>query len=169
MRSPFLIEALPGYSPQVGRLVCMLDYARATTHATVEGLSMRQLDHLPSGFSNTIGMLLEHIACTEQFYQAQTMGITFTPDELRRREIGSELGEAGRVIAGHTLDHYLDHLAAVREQTLAELKRRDDEWLAAVGAEWNGMAVNHHFMWFHVAEDEINHRGQMRLLRKHVC
>jgi len=29
-------------------------------------------------------------------------------------------------------------------------------------------AMNAHWAWFHVAEDEISHRGQMRWLRKRL-
>jgi hypothetical protein len=29
--------------------------------------------------------------------------------------------------------------------------------------------MNAHFAWFHTAEDEVNHRGQMRWLRKRLA
>ena len=29
--------------------------------------------------------------------------------------------------------------------------------------------MNQHCAWFHVMEDEVSHRGQIRLLRKHVA
>ena len=40
---------------------------------------------------------------------------------------------------------------------------RDDDWLEAPLAALPRM--NAHWAWFHVAEDEINHRGQIRWLR----
>jgi len=51
--------------------------------------------------------------------------------------------------------------------TLEGLAARDDEWLERplVAAP----AMNAHFAWFHTAEDEINHRGQIRWLRKRLA
>jgi hypothetical protein len=38
--SPLRIEPIPGYTPAIGRLVGMLTYARSTTIAAVEGLTL---------------------------------------------------------------------------------------------------------------------------------
>jgi hypothetical protein len=38
------LEPLPGYSPLIGRLVGMLSFARHTTVAAVEGLSVTELN-----------------------------------------------------------------------------------------------------------------------------
>jgi len=44
--SPIRIEPIAGYSPTIGRLVGMLTYARSTTLAAVEGLTLAELDYL---------------------------------------------------------------------------------------------------------------------------
>jgi hypothetical protein len=49
------------------------------------------------------------------------------------------------------------------EHLLAGLAARDDEWLEQPLRA--APAMNAHWAWFHVAEDEINHRGQIRWLR----
>ena len=67
----------------------MLNCARETTLAAVDGFGIADLDFLDTGSGNSIGALLAHIAT----------------------------------------------------------------------------AMNAHWAWFHVVEEEINHRGQMRLLR----
>lgn len=54
------IEPLPGYTPTIGRLVGLLLYARRTTLAAVEGLSIAELDHLQDASSNSIGALFPH-------------------------------------------------------------------------------------------------------------
>ncbi|MGH2399991.1 MAG: hypothetical protein ACRDF6_09100, partial [bacterium] len=59
--SPLRIGAIPGYTPTIGRLVGMLTYARSTTIAAVEGLTLAELDHLHDTQSNSIGALLAHI------------------------------------------------------------------------------------------------------------
>ena len=75
---------------------------------------------------------------------------------------------ARRDIRGRPLAAYLDDLEEVRAQTLRELARRDDAWLEVTVPFWGGLPANNYFMWFHVLEDEINHRGQMRIIRKRL-
>lgn len=50
----------------------MLKYARATTLAAVEGLTLTELDHLHDDRSNSIGALLAHIVAVERAYQILT-------------------------------------------------------------------------------------------------
>ena len=162
------IDPLPGYTPGIGRLVCMLAYARMTTLAAVGGLSIAQLDHLHDGTSNSIGALLAHAAAVERVYQALTFdGRVPTESEESEWAAAVSLGEAGRaLLRNQPLEHYTTELATVRQRTLEELARRDDAWLDAALPTVPNM--NAHWAWFHVAEDEINHRGQIRWLRSRL-
>jgi hypothetical protein len=54
-------------------------------------------------------------------------------------------------------------MKSVRERTLENLAARDDDWLERSVSP--APRINAHWAWFHVAEDEINHRGQIRWLR----
>ncbi|HEX7004133.1 MAG TPA: DinB family protein [Trueperaceae bacterium] len=169
IRSPFLIESLPGYSPTIGHLVAMMNYARSTTLEAVAGLSPAELDFLLDGEANSIGMLLEHMIWVERGYQANTFGWAIEGEEVERWRLGSDLGEEGRKqIRGFDLDHYLERLKAIRDRTLAEFAKRDDAWLFEEGEWWGGNVCNNYFKWFHVFEDEINHRGQIRIIRKRL-
>jgi uncharacterized damage-inducible protein DinB len=169
LESPFVVKSVPGFATVIGHLVSMLAYARRTTLHAVEGLSMSQLDHLLDEEANSIGMLLEHIVGVEEWYQEGTFGLEFRGDALARRELGGNLGaEARERIRGHELGHYLERLSSVRRRTLEELARRDDDWLFEEGKWWGGHAGNNYFKWFHVLEDEVNHRGQIRLIRKRL-
>ena len=56
----------------------------------------------------------------------------------------------------------------MRQRTFHELKNRTDDWLYEETTFWEGKQPNNYFKWFHVFEDEINHRGQMRWLRKRI-
>ena len=166
--SPVRIEAIPGYTPGIGRLVGMLSYARSTTLIAVDGLTVADLDHLQDEQSNSIGALLSHIAAVERSYQV----LTFEERLLSAEEnallgIALKLGdEARRVLRGYPLEHYLNALLAVRQETLKALAARDDEWLDRSVAQ--APKINAHWAWFHVAEDEINHRGQNRWLRSRL-
>ena len=169
-RSPFIVGEQPGFAPQVGRLVVMLAYARRTTLMAARGLTAAQLDHLQDAASNSIGALLAHVAAVEVAYQCAT----FEQRPLRRAEqdrwgAALDLGERGRrEIRGHELSHYLSMLDDVRAHTLRELGARDDGWLEETTPFWGGQLANNHFKWFHVLEDEINHRGQIRWLRQRL-
>lgn len=143
----------------------MMTYTRQTLLEAVAGLSRDELDHLHDARSNTIGALLAHLAAVERWYQI----LTFEDREPAPREIppllaALDLGDKGRrEIKDRELASYLDDLALTREGTLAALARRDDAWLEAPLVAMPQM--NAHWAWFHVAEDEINHRGQIRWLR----
>ena len=163
--APVRIEPTPGYSPTIGRLVGMLTYTRSTTLAAVQNLTTPELDHLQDEASNSIGALLAHIAIVERSFQILTFEQrTLSAEENERWAAALKLGADGReTLKGRPLDHYLDELAAVRGATLEMLAGRDDEWLEASVVP--APRINAHWAWFHVAEDEINHRGQIRWLR----
>lgn len=161
----FRVEPLPGYTPAVGRLVAMMTYSREVLLRDVKGLSVADLDHLHDSMSNTIGALLAHGAAVEWVYQVLTFeGREPTEEEVGPRLAALNLGDAGRSqIRGRDLESYLDTLAGVRAETLAQLALRNDEWLEAPMSTEPDM--NPHWAWFHVTEDEVNHRGQIRWLR----
>ena len=170
VRSPFIVGDQPGFAPQIGRLVVMLSYARRTTLQAVQGLGVAQLDHLHDPESNSIGALLTHIASIEVAYQCSTFerrGLSAA--EQARWGAAMELGERGRrEIRGHDLSDYRSMLDEVRAHTLEGLAARDDAWLEEATPFWGGQPANNYFKWFHVLEDEVNHRGQIRWLRRRL-
>jgi uncharacterized damage-inducible protein DinB len=143
----------------------MLLYARESTLAAVAGLGAAELDHLQDDSSNSIGALLAHIAAVERGYQY----VTFedrppSREELAALEPALTLGADGRRILRHKpLEHYVHELGEARRLTLEKLAARDDTWLEQPLRA--APAMNAHFALFHVAEEEINHRGQIRWLR----
>jgi uncharacterized damage-inducible protein DinB len=143
----------------------MLTYARETTLAAVEGLSVAELDHLHDERSNSIGALLAHLAVSERGYQCMTFEDRApTADERAAWEPALTLGsEARRLLRDKPLEHYVQQLSDVRRVTLAGLAAHDDAWLESSLSA--APAMNAHWAWFHVAEHEINHRGQIRWLR----
>jgi uncharacterized damage-inducible protein DinB len=166
--SSYRIETLPGYAPTIGRLVGVLLYARRTTLAAVDGLSMAELDHLQDASSNSIGALLAHIAVVERGYHILTFEERRpTASENAAWEPALTLGaDARRLLRGKPLEHYVQELSEARRLTLEGLAIRDDVWLEQTLSA--APAMNAHFAWFHAAEDEISHRGQIRWLRKRL-
>lgn len=55
MENILLITDIPGYTPQISRLVSMMNYARFTTLDAVKNLTQDQLDFLLDSQSNSIG------------------------------------------------------------------------------------------------------------------
>ena len=162
----FEITAAPGFDKQIGELVSMMNYVRTTTLLAVEGLDTRHLDYLHDDKSNSIGGLLSHMASIEFIFQSLTFE-NKEPDEkaIAQWRPSLELGDLGRKeINGKPLDFYLDRLHKTRELTLAKLTDLNDDWLYEK-RELGGQPSNNYFMWFHVFEDELNHRGQIRWLR----
>ena len=168
----YRIEPEAGFTPGIGRLVQMLAYARMTTEHAVQGLSVEDLDAVPPGFTNSIGMLLAHVAATDRIYQFLSFEgrdpITEDTPAYRPFVGAMTFGEQGERVQGRTLEELLGELREVRAATLAELRTRDDAWLASLlPGDAMGFA-NQHWAWFHVLEDEVSHRGQIRLLRKAI-
>ena len=166
----YLVSDVPGYTPQIGRLLSMMNYARHTTLEEVKGLTVNDLDYLLDADSNSIGGLLLHAAAVEFAYQAST----FEDRELTEEELSTwgpalQLGEQGRQhIKGHDLSYYIDRMNEVRTRTYALFQTVNDEWLNTEENFWYNKPANYYFMWFHVFEDEINHRGQIRMIRKRL-
>jgi uncharacterized damage-inducible protein DinB len=166
----FRIVALEGYALRVGELVCMMDRVRARTMEAVDGLTVAQLDHLVDDRANSIGALLAHMAAIESVHAIVSFeNRAPTPEERAGLGAALSLGDAARrEIRGKPLGHYVDALAAVREGTKAQLRTKDDAWLLEERPYAGGARANNFYIWFHVPEDETNHRGQINWLRKRL-
>lgn len=167
---PNVIGPREGFSPQIGTLLSMMTWMRGAVLSSVPKLTMEQLDYLHDEKSNTIGSMLYHLAATERFYQIHTFdgkkwGDWSKADD-ERFGIAMELGEEARkVIKGHDLKFYTDLLKEVRDNTIAEFKKRDDQWLLSVDEKWFWGPTNNYCKWFHVCEHESNHNGQIKWIR----
>ncbi|WP_310582103.1 DUF664 domain-containing protein [Deinococcus sp.] len=162
------IEPQPEYSPHIGALVQMMAYARMTTLKAVEGMGVAELDATAPGFSNSVGMLLAHMAATDRIYQAASFENRdpFETPEYVPYQGAMTFGWKGGKVQGRTLVSLLTELAEIRAHTLSQLSQRDDDWLASALTAPGFEDVNQHWAWFHVMEDELSHWGQIRILRK---
>jgi len=160
----------PGYSPEIGTLVSMLHFTRMQVEHNVKGMSQADLDFLLDAKANTIGAMLYHLAATDHYYGLNTFGgmkwDSWPDDEKKKWDIPMNLDEPARkAIKGNSLDYYLNILHEVREKNLAEFKKRDDKWLTIVDKEFG---ANNYGKWFHVAEHESNHDGQIKFLKSRL-
>lgn len=164
----YTIKPVRGYSDKIGELVFMLEHIREGTIQEMNGLEQHQLDGLDHGNGNSIGALLAHIAAIEKVHQLISFeGRDFTETEWAVWGNALMLGEKARQeITERPLHHYIEQLNDVRKTTLQKLQEKDDDWLYEERRWPNGIPYNMYYLWFHVLEDEISHRGQIRALRK---
>ena len=148
----------------------MMNYARSVTIDSVKNLSPPQLDFLLDNNANSIGALLMHIASTDFFFRILTFEKReLTPAEDKEWAPASYLDQPGRdLIKGNNIDHYLEALRNERNMVLEKLSKVNDDWLYEEMPLWDNKPANNYFIWFHVFEDEINHRGQINLIRKRI-
>ncbi len=167
-----VIGPMEGYSPLIGTLVSMLNYNRETVIDIVKSLTKEQLDYLHDEKANTIGALVLHLGATDKFYQINSFEGRQDLNDAEKMlwEAAMNLGEQARkAIKGHNADYYLDRIGGVRQQTLEQLKKKDDAWLLALDPIWSKQRpVNTFWKWFHVCEHEANHRGQIAWLRSRL-
>lgn len=168
----WIVGPQPGFTPEIGTLTSMLAFTREQVVHNVKGLSQQDLDFLLDAKANTIGALLLHLAATETYYQLNTFGGMHWgswSDKVKKKwDIPMNLGEPARkAIKGNSLDYYLDALHETRENSLAEFRKRDDRWLAMLVTE-EDFSANNYAKWFHVAEHESNHDGQVKFLKSRV-
>lgn len=161
-----------GYTNEIGILVSMMDWMRATVMRGVQGISQKELDYLLDNDSNSIGAMLMHLAGTERYYQIDTFKgvdkkeLSFdVSDEMW--DAASDLGNKGRAMfKGKSASFYLDTFEEVREYSLNELKNRNDAWLYESTRFFGNQPTNNYCKWFHVVEHESNHNGQIRMIKK---
>ncbi|WOV89267.1 DinB family protein [Sporosarcina oncorhynchi] len=146
----------------------MMAYTRETTLAEVRELSMEQLDFLVHAQANSIGMLLAHMASVEKAYQIDTFEKRdFTEKEIELFGPALNLGKpAQEQIQGNPVEFYLEQLEQTRKKTIEKFQTLEDAWLFEQTPFWWDKPANNYFKWFHVFEDELNHRGQIRLIKK---
>ena len=164
----YLIDKKDGLGLEFSKLVSMMNYTRYTTIHDIKDLTVEELDFLYDENANSIGMLLAHFAAVEKAYQIETFeNRDLTDEELSLLIPALDLGSLGREqFNGKTIDYYLQELSEVRATTIEKFKTLPDEWLYEQTPFWHDRPANNFFKWFHVFEDELSHRGQIRIIKK---
>lgn len=170
---PNVIGPRAGFTPHMGTLLSMMTWMRQVILTPVRGMTVEQLDFVLDDHANSIGSMLLHLAATERFYQVHTFEGkswgNWSDADKKRFGVAMGLGnEARKTIKGQNLDYYLSTLKEVRENTIAEFKKRDDQWLFAVDEKWPWGPTNNYCKWFHVCEHESNHNGQIKFIKSRL-
>ncbi|SDG80165.1 Uncharacterized damage-inducible protein DinB (forms a four-helix bundle) [Planococcus glaciei] len=166
----YAIKPLEGFTEKIGELAFMLEHSRSVTLNDVKDLQMGELDDIEEAGGNSIGALLAHIAAIEKVHQLISFeDRDFTEEEWQQWGAAIELGEEARSeFKGRTLADYLTGLEQLRSTTLDKLRTKEDSWLYEERYWPNGVPYNNYYLWFHVMEDEISHRGQIRAIKRRL-
>ncbi|GKV55853.1 integrase [Sporosarcina sp. NCCP-2222] len=163
-----LIDKKDGLTEEFSKLVSMMNYTRDTTLDEVQGLTVEELDYLYDDDANSIGMLLAHMVSVEKAYQIMTFeNRDFTEEDIQLVNPAMDLGAPAREqIKGNSIEYYLAALEETRQHTIETFKKLPDSWLFEQQSFWWDLPANNYFKWFHVFEDELSHRGQIRIIKK---
>lgn len=163
----YCVTSLKGFTDKIGELVFLLEHTRAVTLSEISEFEQDFLDNSTID-GNSIGALLSHIAAIEKVHQLISFEKRdFSASEYIEWGAAIELGNRAREeLKGKSVDFYIQQLFEVRKETLDQLSLRNDDWLYEQNVWPNGTPFNNYYLWFHVLEDEINHRGQIRAIKR---
>ncbi len=166
VHAQYEVKAMEGFSPEVGKMVWMLEDLRSRITEMTKDLSQEQTDFLFDENANSIGALVMHLASTEAYYQVETLEKrSWTTEEEDLWGIGGSLGDESRKkLKGKPMSYYLDLWEQIRKKSLEGLKTKDDEWLL----ESVDDGVNNYWAWYHVLEHSASHMGQIALIKNRL-
>ncbi len=140
----------------------------------LEGADPAELEWQPAPGTNTIGMLLAHLAIVEVFWISSLMEKAFLCEQvigIGGDDDGMPLPEGAAPpanLAGKPLSYYNGLLMKAREYTLAALTALDDTALTREIEQRRRdrtLVLNGRWILYHVAEHLSGHFGQVLLLR----
>jgi uncharacterized damage-inducible protein DinB len=156
--------------PSLDYLLGILEDARVTTLQRVEGISTAELHWQFAEGWNTIGVLLSHIISAGEFFRIYFVeGRELTPSEKEQWMPGLEMGKfIPKLITGEPIEAYLSRMQEGRNRLLDTLRSLSTaEFIKKREGCYNkNTGFNLAWALYHLAEDEVHHRGQISILRK---
>ena len=150
-------------------LLGILNDARVTTIQRLQNLTQEELHWQFADGWNTIGVLLSHIASTENFFRISFLEKRpLTAEEEKDILPGLEMGKfIPELITNQELSEYLVRLENSRQLLLNHVNELSAEEFHEKLDGYNPK-TGHNLAWtlYHLAEDEIHHRGQISIIRK---
>jgi len=150
-------------------LAGILEDARTTTLQRVEGVSVEELHWQYAEGWNTIGALLSHITAVEEYFRIEFIERRrLTAAEETQWMPGLEMGpHIPQLITGEPVEKYVERLAQSRTRMLQAIGSLTESAFKEKRDGYNpNTGCNLAWMLYHMAEDEVHHRGQISILRK---
>lgn len=167
-------DPVEGFTPQIGRYVAQMTEVRNDLKEQLTGLTQEQLDWHPDEQTESIGTLLLHTAAVEWSWLHQDISGATDDEYTGSWEEAMPIRVKEPQVSGRAIEDYLQHLDAIREQTLEVLRGFSDDDLKRLVGEgdpprgWEPRSVLYTIDWiiWHVIEHEATHVGQVELLRR---
>lgn len=164
------VAALPGYAPEIGRMVRMLEEARERTLRTVRRLDEGIIDWAPGPRENSIGALLYHIAAIEaDWLYVEVLEMDSFPEEIAAlfpEDVRDGRGQLAKA-RGIPLADHLRRLKAVRGNLLAAYKGMTlDDYRRP--RDCPNYLVTPEWVLMHLMQHEAEHRGEIGMLCQRV-
>ena len=154
-------------NPEIENMISMLEDLKARVERIVKNLPLEHVDHLHDAKANRIGALIMHLAAAELYYQKFTFGKSLVKKKNTEDwDAGMNLDTKGReLLKGKEISYYLNIYNNVRQKTIEELRKRNDQWFKSINA---GNGISNQYAWFHVMEHQSSHLGQILFLKKRL-
>lgn len=153
----------------INYLLAILYDARATTLRSVMGISTDELHWQYAEGWNTIGCLLSHIISISRYFQIWAIDKReMTAEEKTAIMPGLYMGDyIPQLITSEPIENYIAQLDDSMATMVEKIKALGTEELYR-GMEGYDAKTGCNLAWvlYHVAEDEVHHRGQMSIIRK---
>ncbi|WP_247236400.1 DinB family protein [Telluribacter sp. SYSU D00476] len=150
-------------------LLGILDDVRVTTLQRVAGCTTQELDWQYREGWNTIGALLSHMTALDHYFRIEYLERrSLTEEENERWLPALDLGPyVPQLISNQPLEVYIAEMEESRHLLLEALKNLTFEDFQKRIAGYDPVeGCNLAWVLYHMAEDELHHRGQISILRK---
>jgi len=169
MKRKFLIPFGETSGQSIDYLLGIIEDARMTTLLYTRDISTEELHWQYAPGWNTIGALLSHITSAGHYFRIHFIeGKEWTASEEKEFLPGMEMGKyLPQLITNEPIAVYQERLAiarnlledAIRRLSVEKFHERRDGYNKETGC-------NLAWVLYHLAEDEVHHRGQISLIRK---
>ncbi len=147
----------------------ILQDTRTTTILSLKNLSVNELDWQYKEGWNTIGALLSHMVGIEAYFRIEFIeGRKLTDEENEKWMPGIEMGKyIPQLINQQPVEQYTAQLTESRELMLNAISNlTHEEFTRRIDGYDEETGCNLAWALYHMAEDEIYHRGQISIIRK---
>lgn len=167
-RKPF-IDFGATNDTSIDYIIGILTDARITTLEKIQGISEEELQWQYAKGWNSIGALLLHLWALENYFSIMFMDERkLTQEELIKYGPALKMGKyLPQLITNQPVEFYIKKLANSREVFLKKISQLSITEFHRKRAGYdpeNG--CNLAWVLYHLAEDEVHHRGQITIIRK---
>lgn len=150
-------------------LLGIIKDARITTLKRIREISTEELHWQVADGWNTVGALLAHIIGAGHYFRTHFIHRKqWTAEEEERWRPGLEMGKyIPQLITNEPVETYLKQLEEINLLIVESIKELSVEEFHKKREGYNPETGNN-LAWvlYHLAEDEVHHRGQMSIIRK---